>query len=413
MQITDSEAFDLLTPANLQEPFLLFAKLRQEKPVYWSEKYSMWLLTRYQDVKAALRAPGQFSSATGAEIEERRAQFPEWVRPSFDVGKRFVYTHFQTEDPPEHTERRHAVMGAFTPQIVGELRGAVQQRADDLLDKMERGTGICDFLSEFAYPLPSMVIFDLLGVPAGYQETLRQASRAFGDFARSMYAKDSKRIQEIAMEFTEAERAINEVINARRIEPKNDLISHLVSSQGAAAEMSASELVVLCNFLLVAGHETTANLLGGSLRYLLESRELWEQLRAAPDMIPSAVEELLRFVSPVLWVSRVAAEDIELNGEVLRKGQRIQLGIGAANHDPGKFDHPEQLDLTRPKVNSLAFGFGAHFCVGAALARMETQVALTRLLDRMPNLELGTRQFEYRPLYFLRALKSLPIVIRR
>jgi cytochrome P450 len=155
MQITDSEAFDLLTPANLQEPFLLFAKLRQEQPVYWSEKYSLWLLTRYQDVKAALRAPGQFSSVSGPEIEERRAQFPEWVRPSFDVGKRFVSTHFQAADAPEHTARRHAVMSAFTPQVVEELRAAVQQRADDLLDKMERGTGICDFLAEFAYPLPS------------------------------------------------------------------------------------------------------------------------------------------------------------------------------------------------------------------------------------------------------------------
>jgi cytochrome P450 len=413
MQITDSEAFDVLTPANLQEPFLLFAKLRREMPVYWNEKYSFWMLTRYQDVKAALRSPGQFSSATGAEIEERRAQFPESVRPFFDVCKRFVYAHFQAADPPEHTEQRHAVMGAFTPQIILQLRAAVQQRADNLLDEMERDTGICDFLSEFAYPLPSMVIFDLLGVPAEYHETLRRASRAFGDFPKAMYAKDSKKIREIAMEFTEAERAINEVINARQIEPKNDLISRLVSSQGAAAEMSASELVVLCNFLLVAGHETTANLLGGSLRYLLESRELWEQLRAAPDMIPAAVEELLRFVSPVLWVSRVAAEDIELNGEVLRKGQRIQLGIGAANHDPGEFDHPEQLDFTRPKVNSLAFGYGPHFCVGAALAKMEAQVALSRLLDRIPEVELGTRQFEYRPLYFLRALKALPIVVRR
>jgi cytochrome P450 len=413
MQIADSEAFDILTPANLQEPFLLFAKLRQENPVYWSEKYSFWLLTRYHDVKAAFRAPGQFSSATGAEIEKRRADFPEGVGTSFDLCKRFVYGQLQAADPPEHTEQRHAVMGAFTPQIVGELRAGVQQRVDYLLDKMERGTGVCDFVSEFAYPLPSMVIFDLLGAPAEYHETLQRASRGLADFPGAMYGKDGKRIQEIAMEFTGAERAINEIIKMRRIEPKNDLISHLVSNQGAAAEMSASELVVLSNFLLFAGHETTANLLAGSLRYLLESRELWNQLRAAPDLIPSAMEELLRFVSPVLWISRVAAEDIELNGKVLRKGQRIQLGIGAANHDPDEFDHPEQLDFTRPKVNSLAFGYGPHFCVGSALAKMEAQVALSRLLDRIPNVQLGTRQFEYRPLYFLRALKSLSIVIRR
>jgi cytochrome P450 len=134
MQIPDSEAFDILTPANLQEPFLLFAKLRREKPVYWSEKYSFWLLTRYHDVKAAFRTPGQFSSATGAESEERRADFPKWVGPSFDLCKRFAYSQLQATDPPEHTEQRHAVMGAFTPQIVGELRAAVQQRVDGPTD---------------------------------------------------------------------------------------------------------------------------------------------------------------------------------------------------------------------------------------------------------------------------------------
>jgi cytochrome P450 len=170
--------------------------------------------------------------------------------------------------------------------------------------------------------------------------------------------------------------------------------------------------VVLCNFLLAAGHETTANLLSGSLRYLLERRELWEQLDAAREMIPTAVEELLRFVSPVLWVSRLPAEDIELDGHLLRKGSRLELGIGAANHDPAEFPNPEQLDFARPKVNSLAFGYGPHFCLGAALARMETQVALSSLLDRIPKVQLGTRHFEYRPLYFLRALKSLPIVLR-
>jgi hypothetical protein len=146
------------------------------------------------------------------------------------------------------------------------------------------------------------------------------------------------------------------------------------------------------------------------LRYLLERRELWKRLGAAPETLPAAVEELLRFVSPVLWLARLPAEDIELDGQVLRKGTRVQLGIGAANHDPREFPNPEQLDFTRPKVNSLAFGYGPHFCLGAALARMETQVALSRLLDWIPQMQPGTRHFEYRPLYFLRALQSLPAI---
>ena len=220
-------------------------------------------------------------------------------------------------------------------------------------------------------------------------------------------------MEHIAERLTEAEEVLQRLIEERRREPKNDLISTLVHREGATAWLPDDELVVLCNLLLVAGHETTANLLSGSLRYLLEKRELWEQLRAAPEMIPAAVEELLRFVSPVLWLSRLPTHDIELDGHVLQKGTSLQLGIGAANHDPNEFPNPEQLDFTRPKVNSLAFGYGPHFCLGAALARMETQVALSRLLERIPQVQLATRHFEYRPLYFLRALKSLPVVVRR
>jgi cytochrome P450 len=185
-----------------------------------------------------------------------------------------------------------------------------------------------------------------------------------------------------------------------------------VHAETGTAQLSDDDIVVLCIFLLVAGHETTANLLSGSLRCLLEKHQLWEQLRAIPEMIPTAVEELLRFVSPVLWVPRIPAEDVELDGKVLQKGSRVQLGIGAANHDPSEFPNPEQLDFTRPKINSLAFGYGPHFCLGAALARMEAQIALSRLLCRMPQVQLGTRHFEYQPLYILRSLKYLPIVVR-
>jgi cytochrome P450 len=412
MQMIDSETFDLLAPPNLQDPFSLFVKLRREKPVYWSEKYSFWLLTRYQDVKTALRARNQFSSATGVEIEGRKAHFPESHWPSFDICKRFAYTHLQTSDEPKHSEHRQAVMGFFTPQAIAELRLKIQQRTDKLLDQMESSES-CDFVTEFARPLPSLVIFDLLGIPAEFHETFLKSSRAVASVHTAIFQKDTKTLEAIAAEFLNAERAITQIIDERKREPKDDLISRLATTDGTEAKLATDELVVLCNFLLFAGHETTTNLLSGSLRYLLESRELWERLSEAPELMPSAVEELLRFVSPVLWVSRVATEDIGLGGEVLRKGQRILLGVGAGNHDPSEFDQPEQLDFTRPKVNSLAFGYGAHFCLGAALARMEAQIALSTLLDRVPGVELGTREFDYHPVYILRALKSLPIVIRR
>jgi cytochrome P450 len=410
-QATGSDIFDPMTPSNLQEPFVFFAKLRKEKPVYWNEQYSFWMLTRYQDVKAVLRAPRQFSSATGVEIEKRAEQIPQSARASFDIGKRFWYTAIQATDPPKHTDQRGAVMNAFTPQVVAEMRTSIQQRVDHLLDKMERAA-TCDFVSEFAYPLPSLVIFDLLGVPAEDHEAMREATQALVMFPSTAYKGDFGAMEHIAERLTRAQGVLERLIQQRRREPKKDLISILLHAETGTTQLPDDEIVVLCNFLLVAGHETTANLLSGSLRYLLERRELWEQLGAAREMIPTTVEELLRFVSPVLWASRLPVEDFELDGHLLRKGSRLQLGIGAANHDPAEFPNPEQLDFTRPKVNSLAFGYGPHFCLGAALARMETQVALSSLLDRIPKVQLGTRHFEYQPLYFLRALKFLPIVVR-
>jgi cytochrome P450 len=408
-QVTDDD-FDPMTPSNLHEPFRFFTRLREERPVYWNEKYSFWMLTRYQDVKAILQRPGQFSSATGVEIEKRREQLPLSVRPSFDIGKRFMFTNLQASDSPKHTQDRGTVMNAFAPQVGAAMRASIQERVDRLLDEMER-LNSCDFVFAFAYPLPSSVIFDLLGVPVEHHQTITESSAAAATFSSAVFKRDFEAIEHIAQKLTESENVLQRLIEERRRAPKNDLISTLLEREGAAAWLPDDELVVLFHFLLFAGHETTANLLSGSLRYLLEKRELWEQLRSAPEMIRAAVEELLRFVSPVLWLPRVPVDDVELHGHILQKGTRVQVGIGAANHDPDEFPNPEQLDFTRPKVNSLAFGHGPHFCLGAALSRMEVRVALSRLLERIPRVKLATRYFEYRPIHFLRSLKSLPIVV--
>ena len=407
----ESDVFDPMKPSNLQEPFVYFAKLREKKPVHWNQQYHFWMLTRYQDVRAALRAPRLFSSATGVEIEKRAQQIPQSVRASFDIGKRFFYTTVQAADPPRHTDQRQSVARAFTPHAVAEMQVSIEQRVDRLLGEIERARTF-DFVSQFAYPLPSLVIFDLLGVPTEDHETIREAAKATVMFPSAVYKGDFGLLDCIGERLTQAQGVLERLIQQRRRAPSNDLISILVHTDTGPAQLADDDLVVLCNFLLSAGHETTANLLSGSLRYLLEKRELWEQLRAAPELIPAAVEELLRFVSPVLWVSRMPAEDIELDGHVLPKGTRVQLGIGAANHDPGEYSDPESLDFTRTKVQSLAFGFGPHFCLGAALARMEAQIALSKLVQRMPRVELATKDFEYRPLYFLRALKSLLIRVR-
>jgi cytochrome P450 len=407
----ESDTFDPMKSSNLQEPFVYFAKLREKKPVYWNQQYSFWMLTRYQDVRTALRAPQLFSSATGVEIEKRAEQIPQSVRASFDMGKRFFYTTLQAADPPRHTDQRQSVAHAFTPRAVAAMRVSIEQRVDQLLDEVERAR-TCDFVSQFAYPLPSLVIFDLLGVPTEDHETIREAAKATVMFPSAVYKGDFGSMDRIAGRLTQAQGVLERLIQQRRREPRKDLISILVHADAGPAPLPDDDLVVLCNFLLAAGHETTANLLSGSMRYLLEKRQLWEQLSAAPELIPVAVEELLRFVSPVLWVFRMPVEDIELDGQVLRKGSRVQLGIGAANHDPSQFSDPESLDFTRTRVQSLAFGYGPHFCLGATLARMEAQIALSKLVHRMPRVQLTTKDFEYRPLYFLRALKSLLIRVR-
>ena len=406
----ESEIFDPLNPSNIHNPFPFLASLREHQPVYWNTKHAFWLLTRYQDVKAALQNATQFSSAIGADMQRRADRFPEAAQKNFAVGHRFFYGSLIAAEPPQHRHQRQAVMKAFSPRVIGEMYAAVSKRVELLLDGLEREKTF-DFVARFAYPLPSLVIFDLLGISAEHHETIREGAAALVSFPPSVYQSNFARMEHIAECLTRSEAVLQDLIRQRRAVPTEDLISLLANEDDEGLRMPDDDIVVLCNFLLVAGHETTANLLGGSMRHLLENRALWNQLRAAPELIENAVEELLRFVSPVLWVSRVAAEDIEIGAQVIRKGARIQLGIASGNHDPREFQDPDSIDFTRPKPHSLAFGYGAHFCIGAALARMEAQIALSALLRRLPDVRLATDKFEYQPVYFLRALKALPVAV--
>jgi cytochrome P450 len=251
-RITD-DPFDPMTPSNLQEPFCFSKRLREKRPVYWNEKYSFWMLTRHQDVKAILRAPNQFSSATGIEIQKRAEQFPASVRASFHIGKRFMFGHLQASDAPEHTQDRGKVMNAFIPLVGAAMRASIQERVDGLIDEMERREA-CDFVSTFAYPLPSSVIFDLLGVPAEHHRTISESSAAAATFNRSVYNRDFEAIENIAEKLTESGKVLQGLIEERRREPKNDLISALVHGAGASAWLPDDELAVLFHFILVDGH---------------------------------------------------------------------------------------------------------------------------------------------------------------
>jgi cytochrome P450 len=404
------ETFDLMTHANVQDPFALFARLRSEAPVYWSQKYSFWMVSRYRDVKWILSQPQVFSSVTKDTYLKRREELPSDVHASFDIASRFVHGNLQAYDPPVHTWQRQAVMKDFLPLVTKVVKRSLERRVCALLDAIEEA-GTCDFIQAFAYPLPSKVIFDLLGVPDEDHETIRRSSEAMSGFQNATYRRDGDAIVKLGTDFAAAEAVLMRLIESRRREPREDLISYLVRPGNVLEQLPDTDIVVLCVLLLFAGHETTSSLLAGSLRYLLEDRRQWEQLRTAPETLPGAIGELLRFVSPVLWLPRVAQRDVEIGGFLVPKGAQVLVGFGSANHDPEEFDNPELLDITRQNVNSLAFGYGIHSCLGAALARMEVQVAFSQLLTRFPRIQLLTDRFEYHPVYFLRAMKALPVSV--
>lgn len=407
-----SPDFDhLLSPDNIQNPFPLYAILRDESPVHWNSHFGCWLLTRYGDVRSAFADRARFSSQTGDAILSRATGFPQEVLRDLEVGYRFFYKQIQAFDAPEHTVHRSLIAKAFTPKVIEDLRGLIQTRVDRLIGAMLTA-GECDFVAQFAYPLPSLVIFDLLGVPEEYYPVLRASASAFARFPAAIYSRNFPVIAEIAENLASTEKVLLALLAERRKSPKPDLISALASVREGADALSDADIAVLCNFLLFAGHETTANLLGGSVLHLLRERSLWNQLRENRELLPNAVEELLRFISPVLSVARVLSEDFECHGMLMKKGARIQLSVGAANHDPSQFSDPESLKLDRANPQSVAFGYGPHYCIGAALARLEAQIALASLLQHVPDMQLRTHSVEYHPVFYFRALKSLPIATR-
>ncbi len=395
-------------PVNIRNPFPLYSWLRENSPVHWSRHMNGWLLSRFVDVRAAFADSVRFSSQCGIPLRARAEALPAAARTAFELGYQFFYQQIQTSDAPVHTRQRSLITKAFSARVMESMREGIQKRVDGLIDAMEQRAHL-DFVRDFAYPLPSLVIFDLLGVPEEHYTALRHSADAFARFPPATLVGDVNALTHIAETLRGADGLLRKLIAERRQHPQPDLISALVSVREDQAQLSDGEIVVLCNFLLFAGHETTANLLAGSVLHLLQDRKLWQSLKASAGLPPNVIEELLRFVSPVLSTARLATEDLELHSTQIRRGERVSLLIGAANHDEAQFDNPETLLLDRGRVSSIAFGHGIHYCIGAFLARTEVELALKALLKRLPDMELLPAEPEYQPIFFLRALKSLPV----
>jgi cytochrome P450 len=284
----------------------------------------------------------------------------------------------------------------------------VQKLVDELIEQRP-AQGNMDFVADFAYPLPSNVILDLLGIPRSGRPYIRASAEAINEFVATVLFTGPQVWPRLAGVFADVTTYLKSLIAERRKHPTEDLLTKMVQAEENGDMLSEDEIVIATNFLLFAGHETTANLIAVGMYYLLQNPEQMTQLRADPSKIPAAVEELLRYVSPVHTLARRTLQEVTIRGVTIPPNSSIYLLVGAANRDPEKFQDPEVLDINRPATRSLGFGYGIHFCIGAALARLESQVAFDTILRRLPDLKMTVDTPEFRPNYSLRGLISLPV----
>jgi cytochrome P450 len=309
-------------------------------------------------------------------------------------------------NPPDHTRLRALAHKAFTPRSVARLRETIQQITDGLLDQVQ-DSGEMELIADLAYPLPVTVICEMLGIPAADQDAFHQWSNAI---ARSLDLTDVEAVyNRAAVAAEEMTGYLDGLVAERRRRPQQDLLSALVAAEEAGDRLSKEELFATCALLLIAGHETTINLIGNGTYALLQHSEQWEKLKAEPGLVGTAVEELLRYDSPVQLTSRMVLQDMEYEGFTFPRGSSVAFLLGAANRDPDQFPAPQQLDITRVNNRHLAFGGGIHYCLGAPLARLEGEIAFTTLARRMPGLRLATDEVVYNDNYALRGLAALPL----
>jgi cytochrome P450 PksS len=402
----DLPALDLVSGRFKANPYPLYLRLRADAPVTPTRLRDgrvAWLLVRYADVALALKDP-RFAK------DQRRASTRRPTPIERLIGPRLQALQFNMllVDPPDHTRLRKLVHKAFTPRLIEQLRDRIQYLADRLLDEATR-RGRFDLVSDYALPIPSMIIADLLGVPASDRHRFQRWSKRLVSITSG---KDLLLAAPSGLLFM---RYLRRLFAQRRAQPRDDLVTALVQAEEAGDRLTADELLAMVFVLLVAGHETTVNLIANGTLALLEQPDQIARLRREPELLEngSAVEELLRFTGPVqIATERYLLEDVVLSDIRIPKGAIVLASIGSANRDERQFDEPEELDLERTPNPHLSFGLGAHYCLGAPLARLEGQIAFATLLRRVPDMRLGVppASLTWRPGLFLRGLERLPVV---
>ncbi|HLZ42359.1 MAG TPA: cytochrome P450 [Candidatus Sulfotelmatobacter sp.] len=394
--------YHLLDPEVLANPYPLYRQLRSEDPVHWDPFLHAWVVTRYDDVVHVLH---HFSAQRTPTPEQLSALNLSALNPIAAVMVRQMLFL----DPPAHTRLRALASAAFTPRRVEQLRSHICEVMDGLLDRVA-DQGHMDVIADFAGPAPAIVTAEMLGVPTEDHAELKEWSQDFAEMLGN-FQHNPERFTRVLRSVENLCEYFRRAMQEQRAHPRVGLIQAMMTAEVEGARLTEEEIIANLIVTMVGGQETTTNLIGNGVLTLLRHPQDLERLRADSSLIPSAVEELLRYESPSQHTARLAPADVQLGGKQIRQRQAVIAVMGAGNRDPDRFSDPDRLDLARKDNRHLAFGWAAHFCFGAALARMEGQIAFERIISRLANLQLDTRtSLQWQQNLGLRGLTALPVL---
>jgi cytochrome P450 len=394
--------FHLMNPEVLANPYPLYRRLRTEAPVHWDPYLHAWIVTRYEDVITVL-----------TKFSGERAPSPEYFEalgaPEVAPIAKVMVKQMLFRDGAAHARLRKLAGEAFVPSRVRVLRDHIQEIATRLIDEIQsRGDGRFDMLADFAEPLPAIVTTEMLGVPVEDHVKLKNWSATFAEMLGN-FQHNPDRLPGVLDAVEHLTAYFQSAIDEQRKHPREGLVRALLTSELDGDRLSDDEVIANCIVTMVGGLETTTNLIGNGVLSLLRDPEQMARLRVEPEIMPAAVEELLRYESPSQHTARLAPGNVTLGGQSIRERQAVIAVMAAGNRDPERFPDPDRLDFDRPDNRHLAFGWANHFCFGAPLARIEGQIAFTTLLDRFPKLQMTGEPLVWRENLGLRGLKSLPL----
>ena len=403
--MTNSHLFNPNDPTFIRNPYPVYRELHTTHPIFYDDPSQMWLFARHEDVASMLRNRRFFGRSILHLVDRAELDLPP-ENPDHDSFSNLGRHSMMDKEPPEHTRLRGLVHLAFTPKRVRELQDRIQQIANDLIDATLK-QGMMEVLEDFAVPLSVTVIAELLGIPQEDRHHLRPWSSAIVKMYELDHTDDQAQLAvKASSEFADY---LRHLANTRVQEPQDDLITALALVEAENGDrLTEDELISTCVLLLNAGHEATVNVVANGLLALFHDRPSFDFFKSNLSIMPTAIEEIMRYDTPLQLFKRWVLEDIDYKGIDLKQGMEIGLLYGAANHDASVFDHPEQLNLIRDPNPHISFGGGVHYCLGAPLARVELTIAFNTLLTRLPNMELAEEP-QYQPSFVIRGLKSLNI----